>query len=125
MTDWQSQAAALTAAGVITATDAETLKTVILADGRISHAEAEGLLDLHRKVPVKDAAFTRFLFDFMKRVVLVDGAISVAEAAWLRSVLFHDGKLDPAERALLKELKDAVLVSCPAFDAMWTEHVGI
>lgn len=125
MTAWKRLASSIKTAGVLTAADAAALKTAILADGRISREEAECLLDLHRAVPSHDAAFTQFLFDFIKRVVLVDGTITANETAWLKSVVFHDRQIDPVEKALMKELKDAVLVSCPAFDDLWAQYESV
>jgi hypothetical protein len=126
MTDWKRLAkAVITAKGLITAEDAAIFKREILADGRVSREEAEFLLDLKSSVAATAPEFNQFLYDFIKKVVLLDGAITGNEVAWLKTVLFRDGSVDVLEQRLLKELKDAVLVSCPAFDDLWAQYQSV
>jgi hypothetical protein len=50
-------------------------------------------------------AFEQFFFQAIKDHMLLHGRIDAEEAAWLRRILFPDGKIDDEERKFLHELE--------------------
>jgi hypothetical protein len=52
---------------------------------------------------------------------LADGKIDAEESAWLRRMLFADGKIDDHERKFLHELKGEAKQTGPEFDALFHE----
>jgi len=126
MTDWKKLAkAAILADGAISASVGAVLKREVLADGRVNREEAEFLMDLQRNATSVAPDFRSFVYDIVKRVVLPDGEISRSETTWLQALLLHDRAVDPAERRLLKELKDAALVTCPEFDELCLHYESV
>jgi hypothetical protein len=53
----------------------------------------------------KTPAFEQFFYQAIKDHILAHGRIDAEEAAWLRRMLFADGKIKDEERTFLRELK--------------------
>ena len=85
--------------------DLDVLRQVLYADGKIDRREADFLVELHKRVQRKTPAFEQFFYKAVKDHVLADGRIGAGEAAWLRQMLFADGKVDDEEKKFLRDLK--------------------
>lgn len=96
------------------------LAELLYADGRIDRAEADFLVELHRRVERVCDPFERFFYAAVRAHVLADGAITPDAAAWLRRLVFADGQVDPREHALLRGLRAAAR-TCPEFDDLCTD----
>lgn len=126
MADWKRLAkAALVARGEIGPEAAAAVRAEFLTDARVDREEVEFLLDLRRSARSAVPEFHEFVFHVVKRVVLPDGEITPMETIWLRKLVFADGATDAHERRLLKELKEAAIVTCPEFDELVHEHESI
>jgi hypothetical protein len=76
---------------------------------------------LHKRVQNRTRAFEQLLYKAIKDLILVDGWISAGETAWLRQVLFADGKIEDEERKFLHELKGEAQQVSPEFEALFKE----
>jgi hypothetical protein len=131
MADWRKfTIAALLADGKIDDTEVKVIKKELYADGKIDKKEVEFLIDLRNAAQKKAkggnlrASFENLFFKAIQDNVLEDGVISGKEAAWLRKMLFADGKIDDNEKKFLKKLKASATKTSPAFDALYKECVG-
>lgn len=113
----------LLADGRIDGREVESLTILLYEDGRISRAEAEFLVQLHRRVERASPAFDRFYHAALKRHVLADGVIGPDAAGWLRQVLPAGRRVTDAERRLLRELRGEATRTCPEFEALFAECV--
>src|SRR5438105_883460 len=77
----------------------------ILATGTIDGQQADFLVELHKRVQHRTPAFDQFFYQAIKDHILARGRIDAEEAAWLRRLLFADGRIDDQERKFLHELK--------------------
>src|SRR5688500_16386574 len=84
--------------GQVEGHELEALRHHLYADGKISRREADLLVVIHKRVRQTSPAFETFVYQAIKDHVLADGRISAEEAAWLRQMLFADGKIDDEER---------------------------
>jgi len=109
------------AKGAVDTADLATLKSLIMADGKVDRAEADFVVELHKRVQHLNPAFERFVYSAVKAHVLTDGKIDAEEAAWLRQMVFADGKVSDRERAFLRELKGEAADAGPAFEALFEE----
>jgi hypothetical protein len=101
----------------------DVLRRELYADGKIDRAEADFLVELHKRVQHLTPAFEQFFYQAIKDHILADGRIDAAEAAWLRRMLFADGKIDDRERKLLHELKGEAGQISPEFEALFTDSM--
>src|ERR1700731_2932957 len=76
----------------------EMLRKELYADGKIDRKEADFLVELHKRVQHMTPAFEHFFYQAVKAHILEDGKIDAEESAWLRRMLFADGKIDDHER---------------------------
>jgi uncharacterized membrane protein YebE (DUF533 family) len=108
--------------GRIDGQEIERLHRELYADGKIDRAEADFLVELHKRVqrPVSPA-WEKFFYQAIKDHVLADGSIDVEETAWLRRMLLEDGRIDDAERKFLHQLKGEAKSVCREFEALYTE----
>jgi hypothetical protein len=83
----------------------EALHRQLYAAGRIERPEADFLVELHKRVQHKTPAFEKLFDQAINYHILAHGRIDAGEAAWLRRMLFADGKIDDEERKFLHELK--------------------
>ena len=91
--------------GKIEGHEVESLQKAFSADGKIDRPEAEFLLDLYRRTDQIAPAFEKFFCKVIKQHLLSDGTIDSERAAWLRRLIFSDGKVSQREKKLLRELQ--------------------
>jgi tellurite resistance protein len=107
--------------GRVDTAELEMLRKELYADGKIDRKEADFLVELHKRVQHMTPAFEHFFYAAIKHHILADGRIDADEAAWLRRMLFADGKIDDQERKLLHELKGEAKEVSPEFEALFKE----
>jgi hypothetical protein len=93
------------AKGKVDSPELESLRRELYADGKIDRPKADFLVELHKRVQHMNPAFEQLFYKAVKDHVLAEGQIDAAEAAWLRQMLFTDGKIDDEARKFLHELK--------------------
>ena len=111
----------LLANGRVDGNELEVLRQVLYADGKIDRREADFLVELHKRVRPSHPAFEKFFYKAIKDHILADGRISAGEAAWLRQMLFADGKIDDEERKFLHELKGEAREAGPEFEELFRD----
>ena len=109
--------------GRIDGSKVEALEGLLYADRVIDRAEADFLVEIHRRAERVTPGFEKFFYQAIKRHLLADGAIDATEAAWVRRVVLADGKVGEREKKLLRELKGEAARTCPEFDALFAECV--
>ncbi|VTT99615.1 Uncharacterized protein OS=Singulisphaera acidiphila (strain ATCC BAA-1392 / DSM 18658 / VKM B-2454 / MOB10) GN=Sinac_3498 PE=4 SV=1: TerB [Gemmataceae bacterium] len=109
--------------GKIDGREIDTLGELLPPDRPVSRAEAEFLIEMHKRVERVTPAFERFFYRVIKRHVLADGVIDAREAAWLRRMILADGRVDEREKKLLRELKGEATRASPEFEALFAECV--
>jgi uncharacterized tellurite resistance protein B-like protein len=97
------------------------LRQLLYVNGKINRQEAEFLVELHKRVKYRTPAFEQFFYQAIKDHVLKDGRVSAYEAAWLRHMLFADGKIDNEERQFLRQLKWEAREVSPELEALYKE----
>ena len=107
--------------GKIDGHEVEALCDLIYADDVIDRQEAEFLVELHRRVERISPGFEKFVYQAIKRHVLTDGVIDAEEVAWLRRVLFADGKVTTRETKLIRELRGEAEKACPEFETLYED----
>ena len=110
--------------GKVEGNEVELLRQVLYADGKIDTAEANFLVELHKKVQRISHAFEKFFYQAIKDYLLHDGKITAQETAWLRQMLMADGKIDEYEKKLLTGLRGEVKQASPEFEALCQECLG-
>ena len=101
----------LLADGVIDAAEVARIKDVLYADGVIDKEEADFLFELNDAVSGKENApeweefFTQAICYFLLKDEVSPGEIDAEEEAWLISKVNNDGRVDEAEKALLRAIK--------------------
>jgi uncharacterized membrane protein YebE (DUF533 family) len=131
MADWKKLAiSAFLADGVIDDAEVKVIKKELYADGKIDRQEVEFLIELRNEAQKKakgqplHTGFETLFFKAISDNVLRDGEISGRETAWLRKMLFADGKIDENEKKFLKKLKGSASKTSPAFDSLYNECMG-
>src|SRR2546422_7378233 len=89
------------ASGRVEGHELEPLRRGLYADGKIGRNEADFLVVLHKRVHQRTPAFEQFFYKAIKDHVLTGGRIGREETAWLRQMLFTDGKISDEERRFL------------------------
>jgi uncharacterized membrane protein YebE (DUF533 family) len=107
--------------GKVDTPELELLRQELYAHGQIRRPEADFLVELHKRVQHLTPAFEHFFYRAIKDHILADGHIDAEEAAWLRRMLFADGKIDDRERKLLHELKGEARQVSREFEALFEE----
>lgn len=107
------------ATGKIDKPELEALRRQLYADGGIDRQKADFLFELHKRVQHMNPGFEQFFYTAIKDHVLRDGRIDAEETAWLRQMLFADGKFDDEERKFLHELKGEAKHISPEFEALF------
>jgi hypothetical protein len=121
MANLQEIKQAVLAKGRIDGAELETLRSQVYAKGKIERREADYLVELHARVQHMTPAFEKFFYQAIKDHVLAHGRIDAEEAAWLRQVLFADGKIKDEERKFLHELKGEAKKVSSEFEVLFTE----
>jgi tellurite resistance protein len=112
---------AILANGRVDGPELEVLRRQLYAGGKIERREADFLVELHKRVQHRTPAFEKFFYQAIKDYILAHGRIDAEEAAWLRRMLFADGKIDDEERKLLHELKGEAKLVGREFEVLFAE----
>lgn len=109
--------------GRVDGPELELLRRQIYANGKIERAEADFLVELHKRVQHLTPAFEHFFYKAIKDHILANGRIDAEEATWLRQLLFADGKIDDQERKFLHELKGEAKQVSREFEELLTDSL--
>ncbi|MCI0740457.1 MAG: hypothetical protein L0Y72_15530 [Gemmataceae bacterium] len=109
------------ATGKIDGPELEVLRRQLYAEGTIDRTKADFLVDLHKRVQHLNPAFEQLFYQTIKDHLLADGWIDAEDAAWLRRMLYADGKIDDEERKFLNELKGEAKKVCREFEGLFAE----
>src|SRR6476660_1674810 len=101
----------------------EILRRQLYVAGTIERRAADFLVELHKRVQHLTPAFEHFFYQAIKDHILAHGRIDAEETAWLRRMLFADGKIDDEERKFLHELKGEAKQVSPEFDVLFEESM--
>jgi hypothetical protein len=111
------------ATGKVDTPELEVLRQELYAHGKIERQEADFLVELHKRVQHLTPAFEQFFYQAIKDHILAHGRIDAEEAAWLRRMLFADGKIDDEERKFLHELKGEAKLVSGEFEMLFGESM--
>jgi hypothetical protein len=111
------------ATGKVDGPELEMLRRELYAHGKIERPEADLLVELHKRVQHLTPAFEQLFYQAIKDHILAQGRIDAEEAAWLRRMLFADGKIDDEERKFLHELKGEAKQVSREFDVLFGESM--
>jgi hypothetical protein len=111
------------ASGRIDGRELGVLRRQLYADGKIDRRGAVFLVGLHKRVQHLTPAFEHFFYQAIKDHILADGRIGAEEAAWLRRLLFADGKVKDEERKFLHELKGEAREISREFEVLFEESM--
>jgi Tellurite resistance protein TerB len=111
------------ATGKIDGPELEVLRRHLYVDGKIDRQRADFLVELYKRVQHKTPAFEQFFYQAVKDHILADGRIGAGEAAWLRQMVFADGKIDDEERKFLHELKGEATQVGREFEVLFAESM--
>jgi hypothetical protein len=109
--------------GKVAGEDLEVLRRRVYAGGKIDRQAADLLVELHKRVQHRTPAFEKFFYQAIKDHVLANGRVGVEKSAWLRRMVFADGKIDDEERKFLHELKGEARRVSPEFEALFNESM--
>ena len=109
------------ARGKVDGHELEMLRGQMYVGGKVARREADFLVELHKRVQHLTPAFERFFYRAIKDHILAHGRIDAEEAAWLRRMLFADGKIDDEERKFLHELKGEAKEVGREFDLLFED----
>jgi uncharacterized tellurite resistance protein B-like protein len=107
--------------GKVDSSELELLRQKLYTNGKIERPQADFLVELHKRVQHMTPAFEHFFYQTIKHHILADGRIDAEESAWLRRMLFADGKIDDGERKFLHELKGEAKQAGPEFEVLFKE----
>jgi hypothetical protein len=111
------------ATGKVDTPELEVLHQELYAHGKIERPEADFLVELHKRVQHCTPAFEQFFYQAIKDHILAHGRIDAEEAAWLRRMLFADGKIKDEERKFLHELKGQAKQVSREFEVLFEESM--
>jgi hypothetical protein len=109
--------------GRVDSAELEVLRRNLYGDGKIDRRHADFLVELHKRVQHRTPAFEHFFYQAIKDHILAHGRIDAEEAAWLRRMLFADGKIDDHERKFLHELKGEARQFGHEFEVLFEESM--
>ncbi len=109
--------------GRVDGPELEVLRRQLYPGGKIDRRGADFLVELHKRVQHRTPAFEQFFYQGIKDHILANGRIDAREAAWLRRMLFADGKIDDEERKFLHELKGEAKQVSREFDVLFEESM--
>ena len=107
------------AKGKVDSPELESLRRALYASGMIDRQKADFLVALHKRVQHMNPGFNQLYYTAIKDHILQDGRIDAEKTAWLRQMLFADGKFDDEERKFLHELKGEAKHCSPEFEALF------
>lgn len=105
--------------GRVDSTDLELLRSELYANGKIDRRAADFLAELHKRVEHRSPAFDHFFYRAMKDHLLADGKINGEESAWLRQLIFFDGRITDEARKFMHELKGEAHAVSPEFEKLF------
>jgi hypothetical protein len=105
--------------GKVDGSELDALRLELYAPEKIGRPEADFLVELHKRVQHQTPAFEQFFYQAIKDHVLKHGRIDAEETAWLRRMLFANGKFEDEERKFLHELKGEAKQVCHEFDVLF------
>jgi hypothetical protein len=111
------------AVGKVEGQELEALRRRVYAGAKIGRSEADFLVELHKRVQHVTPAFEQFFYQAIKDHILANGRIDAEETAWLRRMLFADGKIEDEERKFLHELRGEAQHVSPEFTALFEESM--
>jgi hypothetical protein len=114
---------AILAKGRVNGAELDALRQELYGNGKIDRPKADFLVELHKRVQHMTPAFNHFFYRAIKDHILVDGRINAEEAAWLRQLLFADGKIDDEERKFLHEIKGEAKQVSHEFEVLFRESM--
>jgi hypothetical protein len=109
------------ATGKVDTPELEVLRQELSAHGKIDRQEADFLVELHKRVQHLTPAFEQFFYQAIKTHILAHGRIDAEETAWLRRMLFADGKFHDEGRKFLHELKGEAKQVSHEFEVLFEE----
>lgn len=109
--------------GRVDGPELEMLRRSLYVGGKIERPAADFLVELHKRVQHRTPAFERLFYQAIKDHILAHGRIDAEETAWLRRLLFADGKFEDEERKFMHELKGEANQVCPDFEALFKESM--
>ncbi len=109
------------ARGKVDSDHLESLRLALYAGGTVGRPEADFLVELHKRVQHPNPAFEQLFYRAVKDHVLTDGRIDAEEVAWLRRMVFADGKIRDEERKLLHELRGEAGQVSREFEVLFEE----
>lgn len=112
---------AILANGRVDGPELVALREKVYASGKIERKEADFLVELYKRVQHRTPAFDKFFYKAIKDHILAHGWVDAEEAAWLKRMLFADGKIDDQERKFLHELKGEAKEVCREFEMLFGE----
>lgn len=104
--------------------EVKILKKHLYADGKIDRKEIEFLIELReaaKKTGGVKSVFETFFYKAVYDGVIGNGIISAAEAGLLRKAVLADGRVEDAEKKLMRKLKNAASKTAPQFDKLYQE----
>jgi len=111
------------AIGKIDGPELEVLRRQLYVGGKIDRRGADFLIELHKRVQHRTPAFERFFYQAIKDHIRAHGRVDAEEAAWLRQMLFADGKIDDEERKFLHELRGEAEQVSREFEVLFEESM--
>jgi uncharacterized membrane protein YebE (DUF533 family) len=123
VTDLNELKKRLLADGQIDDDEVGLIRQHLYADGQIDREEVEFLIALREQATQVCPAFEELFFAALKQNVLSDGSIDADEAAWLRAMLFADGKVDDNEKKFLTALHTEARQVSAEFQKLFDECV--
>ena len=101
----------------------EGLRRQLYGHGKIDRRGADFLVELHKRVQHMTPAFEQFFYQAIKDHILAQDRIDAEQTAWLRRMLFADGKIKDEERKLLHELNGEAGQVSPEFEMLFAESM--
>jgi polyhydroxyalkanoate synthesis regulator phasin len=109
------------AQGEVDSDHLEAIHRRLYATGKITRAEADFLVDLHKRVQHSNPSFEYIFYRAIQDHLLADGRIDAEKVSWLRHMLFADGKIKDEEKKFLQELKGEAQEVSKEFEALFDE----
>jgi hypothetical protein len=123
MMDFRQLEHDILATGRVDGPELELLRRQLHAGGKIDRQGADFLVELYKRVQHRTPAFEHFYYQAIKEHILAHGRIDAEETAWLRRMLFADGKIADEERKFLHELKGEARQVGREFEALFAESM--
>ena len=111
------------ATGKVDGPELESLRRELYTHVKIERPEADFLVELHKRVQHRTPAFEQFFYQAIKDHILANGRIDAEETAWLRRMLFTDGKIEDEKRKFLHELKGEAKQVSREFEILFEESM--